>query len=173
MLCFHGMTESAFKQFTGANPDAFVISPWSCSDGDNMTYVHTLEFSQTEIGDNSEHAIEHAIQQAKGSGIIQAAINDDSKVYVIEVELPDDVLEVDYSCENMEHCRCLRSDLFNEYAKTAKIHEFEVNKFFHVFRLAGFINHKQFNWSMLDEDIYQAAKAVASVDCSAIYDNLY
>jgi hypothetical protein len=173
MLCFHGMTESAFKQFQGFDLDKNVISPWVCSDGDGMTYVHTLEFSETETGEDGEYAIDHAIQQAKESGIIQAAVNDDSIVYVLEVNIPNEILEVDFSCNNMEHCRCLPSEEFNQYAKNAKIHEFSINKFFHVFRLAGFVNHEQFNWCMLDDEIYQAAKVLSSADYSNIYDSLY
>jgi hypothetical protein len=171
------MTESAFKRFNGEQVN--VISTWVCSDGDGMTYLHTIEHSINELDctDESE-AIQFAIQQAKESAIIQAAIiqaaiNNDSIVYVLQIDLPDESLQIDRSCRNMEYCRCIDSDEFDALKDNAIIHRFEVNLYFHVFRLAGLIKNEQFNVYALDGGLIEACEIIAKTDCSAIYDSLY
>lgn len=173
MLCFHGMTQKAYYNlFNYANNN--VISPWVCSADDGMTYLHTIEFAMEETGECKEEDAKYfAIQQAKESAMIQAAINADSKVYVIEVDLPDEKLEIDYSCNNMEYCRRIDSEAFNKYSKDAIIYSFDVNPAFHGFILAGLVNNEQLNTSEIDPVLLKAAQIISKLDYSEIYDDIY
>lgn len=173
MKCFHGMTEKAFKQWIEGKCITNVISPWMCSEHDDMTYLHTIENSLSECDNDQDSAYCHAVQQAKESAIIQAAINSDSRVYVIEMDLPDDMLMVDNSCENMDFCRCIDSDVFDSYRNKAKIGMHSINPYFHVFRIAGLIRNVQFNKYRLDSELVEAAEIISKADYSAIHEFLY
>jgi hypothetical protein len=177
MLCFHGMTEKAFKQWLNKeNKDSLinVASPWTCSDSDGFTYLHTIEHAFNECStEDTDEAISFAIQQAKESAIIQAAINDDSTVFVFQLEIPDEHLIIDNSCENMDYCRCIDSNLFNKFAESATIQSFSVKRALHVFRIAGLINNPQFNKHAIDPDTIKAAEIVAQCDYSRIIDELF
>ena len=171
MLCFHGMTESAFKYWIQGK-ESYAISPWIVSDNDGCTYLHTIEHALEETGD-SEYAKDFAIRQAKESAIIQAAMNNDNGVFVIEIEVPDSMLNIDYSCDNMQHCRYITESEFNALRDKARIHSFSVNSYLHIFRIAGLLNNRHFNKYALDEEIVEAAQIVSNTDFSDIYDSLF
>jgi hypothetical protein len=175
MRCFHGMTEKAYKQWaTTDSKPTNVISPWTVSDNDGFTYLHTIDHAMIECStDDIDEAKHFAISQAKESAFIQAAVNNDNCVYVIEMELPDELLETDVSCENMDFCKCIDSGTFNRYKEKAIIHCFPVNPMLHIFRIAGLINNNYFNKYELPDEIVEAAKIVSKVDCSSIYEHLY
>ncbi len=177
MLCFHGMTEKAFKQWLNKeNKETLinVVSPWDCSESDGLTYLYTIEHAINECRtDDTDEAISFAISQAKESAVIQAAINDDSTVYVFQLEIPDEHLLIDESCENMDYCRCIDSELFNTYAQSATIQSFSVNRTLHVFRIAGLINNSHFNKHAIAPELMKAAEIVAQCDYSAIHEELF
>lgn len=174
MRVFHGMTEKAFKAYLSGSDESGIIGPWTCSDNDGNAYLYPIEHGFNECStDCEDEAANFCIQAAKESATIQAAINDDGKVFVFDMTIPDELLEVDYSCENMQFCRFTSIEVFREYAKNAHIHNFSINRALHIFRVAGLIHNCEFNSASIDPELYEAAKLVSKIDCSQIYDSLY
>lgn len=174
MRVFHGMTEKAFKAYLSGSDESGIVGPWSCSDNDGNAYLYPIDFGFSECStDDEEEAANFCIQSAKESATIQAAVNDDNKVFVFDLTIPDELLEVDNSCECMQYCRFVPIDVFREYAKNAYIHNFSINRALHIFRVAGLINNHNFNTASIDPELYFAAKTVSNVDFSLIYDSLY
>lgn len=168
------MTEKAFKAYLSGSDESGIIGPWNCSDNDGNAYLYPIEHGFNECStDSEEEAANFCIQAAKESATIQAAINDDNRVFVFDLTIPDELLEVDYSCENMQFCRFVPIEVFREHAKNAHIRNFSINRALHVFRIAGLIRNYEFNSAAIDPDLYEAAKIVSNVDFSAIYDSLY
>lgn len=169
-LVFHGITDKAFKQF---GDKSGIISPWVCSDNDGCMYFHTGESIQSEYDcDDENEIIHHGIQLAGESAAIQSAINDDCIFHVIIADIPEEYLNVDYSCENMEHCRFISIDQFKqEWIK--EIRHFEINRYLHAFRIAGLLNNTQFNKHGIDDYLLKTAEIIANTDYSSIYDELY
>lgn len=174
MRVFHGMTEKAFKAYLSGSDTSGIIGPWTCSDNDGNTYLYPIEHGYSECGtDDEEEAANFCIQQAKESAMIQAACNDDNRVFVFDLNIPDELLQIDKSCENMQFCRFVSVAQFREYAKDAAIHNFSVNRALHVFRIAGLLWNYEFNESGINPELLEAAKIVSNVDYSRIQDYLY
>lgn len=170
-IVFHGITDKAYRQF---GDKSGIISPWVCSDNDGCMYFHTAEFIQSEYDcDDMEEIINQGVQLASESAAIQSSINDDCTFHVIIADVPEEYLNVDYSCENMEHCRFVWIDQFRqEWIK--EIRHFEISRYLHVFRIAGLLNNNQFNKYGIDNYLLKTAEIIAKTDYySAVCDELY
>lgn len=112
MRAFHGTTYENFINLIkgGDKPSG----AWSVSDKDGMFYVYPLDKLLTEflgcddLKDVSEEDWEQAISQglynALASGCFTAAMAmKTQKIVVLELDIPDEDLDDDFSCENMAH----------------------------------------------------------------------
>lgn len=168
------MTKKAFLNLKHGENN-IVVSPWICSKNDNNTYLHTYEFAKNETLDNDE-AFHFGIQQAKESAIIQSVINGDDVVYVIQIEVPDHELEIDYSCSNMEHCRYISCERFNELfhnSENVSVCEFPFNQAFAAFVIASIVDFEQFNRHDVTPSLLSVANIIKKVDYSSIWDEIY
>lgn len=171
MLCFHGITAKAYEQYKLRQGKSGVVSPWVCSDNDGYTYVWPLS-TCCEGVDDPEEARHIGIRLARECALTQASVNNDEKVYVIVVDIPEDVLDVDYSCENMENARYIPENAFYNY-NPVEILEFDCPIYWHPFIISGVFDNYQFNKSAINEDLLQFAKVCKGGENSALYDIIY
>lgn len=105
-IIYHGTSEESYKSIleNGFNPiDADVLT-WNCSDSDYVYFYNPLdllEHGETDEEENAEQmAIERAFENAKISAAVQKSRGD--SVYVLAVEIDQELIEEDDSCQNME-----------------------------------------------------------------------
>jgi hypothetical protein len=172
-IFFHGITGKAFEafmhgDFSGEKKNE-IVSPWVCSESDGFTYLHSLEHSIEEYDD--DYAEYSAIQSAFESAVIQSAMNADNCAYVIQFDFDPDSVEVDYSCENMEHCRRIESSRIKP-ENIVKVYKMELNPEFHLFRLLPVFGNTYFNTYALTPEKKQALKTLSRVDCYSVCEQL-
>ncbi len=100
MKCFHGTTQENFVNLLsgGEKPSG----AWNCSDSDGCFYVYPVsKFYDVEDMD-AEQITEEGIRNALDSASITAAFQMKSqKIVILELDIPEDELQDDWSCENM------------------------------------------------------------------------
>lgn len=171
---FHGITGKAFEafmqgDFSGQKKNE-VISPWVCSDSDGFTYLHSLEYFENEYED--DYAENAAIQDAFSSAVLQSAMNSDNCAYVIQFNFDPEEVEVDYSCENMEHCRRIECDKIKR-ENIVKVYKLDLNPEFHLFRLLPIFENTYFNKHALTLEKIKALKALSKLDCFSVCEMLF
>lgn len=112
----HGTTSKGFKAIINGEGKAGLHNPWSVSDNDGMMYFFDAEQILSECGfDEESEAIAQGVNQAFEQARLQWACRGEAGDIVVMVcDVPDDIVEVDTSCPNMEHCRMIPCGSFNE-----------------------------------------------------------
>lgn len=100
MKCFHGTTQENFVNLL--NDGDKPTGAWNCSDSDGCFYVYPVsKFYDVESLD-VEQITEEGIRNALDSASITAAFQMKSqKIVILELDIPEDELQDDWSCENM------------------------------------------------------------------------
>ena len=111
----HGTTAEGFKAIMSKAGKCGLGSPWTVSDNDGMMYFYDAVQVGEEWGcDSDDEAIERAAMQAAEQAELQYACQGKAgDIIVLVCNVPDDIVEVDTSCENMEHCRMIPCDSFD------------------------------------------------------------
>lgn len=158
---FHGMTRQAFESFK-LGQGKVGISPWTCSDNDGMTYLYSMQKLANEYAnDDPDYLIEIGIQLAYESASIQAAINSQSEIIILCLNLENETIDSDYSCENMDHIAdCINSHVLN-ISHVVKAYSIKYNQFLAAFTIAGLLNNQYFNAGYIDPMLYIAAKQIS------------
>ncbi len=160
MKCFHGTTKKGLKSIlanVGTKPNA----PWVCSEDDGSTYV----WPQNKLEDSydfeeHEQFVCHAFESAE----IQAVIADEQEVFVLELEIPDHLLEDDYSCDNMAEVASLIEMSDFETNMIVSVYKKTLNKWNAPFVIANLLGNEQFNTFCIDENLLEAAEAIQSAE---------
>lgn len=160
MKCFHGTTKkglNAILNSEGYKPN----SPWTVSDNDGAMYLwpENKLIEQYEFEDTFQ-MINHAFESAE----IQAVIEDTTEVFVLELEIPDELLQDDYSCENMaDVASFIETGQFNSNM-VVKVYTCKLNKWNAPFIAAGLLSNPNFNQWCLDEDLLSLAETLQQSD---------
>lgn len=160
----HGMTESAFNAWRKQTPknESGVISPWTCSDGDGFTYLWDIQKLINSGETEEEYSIDHAESRAYESALIQCAVNEEEKVYILFLDLSNcESIENDDSCENMPDASRIPEDELT-IDKIVYIREYKVNKWFSPWIIAGLLQNPQFNQWQISEELLQIAQICAN-----------
>lgn len=169
MKVVHGTTKEgldAIKNKTGK-----ISGLWECSTTDSYTYVWPFDKVAKEYDcDNENETRERAIQLAFESAQVQAVNSDFDKIYVLELEIPDELLENDESCENMQMASCFDSVCWDDVT-IINIYENDFNMFYKPFIVCNLLNNDYFTWYDLDEKLVILAKALQGKDI--FIDELY
>lgn len=152
---WHGMTETAFVKWQNGFDKSTQASPWTVSNNDGYTYLHSVEkYIENEGMDSADDVICRAYRSA----LIQGCFTLDKYVYVVGFDFSNKEFEQylchDYSCENMDHIAdCIPERFFNsQYIK--RIIKVKVNPFIYPFIANGLQeNNDMFNYDDLSEDI--------------------
>lgn len=137
---FHGTTKQNFDLIlqNGFRPECMV---WNCSD-DSVTYFHDLSKSE-EPEEEIECQRQRMITDAFSSAQIAAAVQgfSGSELIVLEVEIEDNYVNDDFSCENMAYrASCVNNEDLNEFGKIVSIHtRNNYNPSLRFFYIAGLV----------------------------------
>lgn len=160
MKCFHGTTKkglNAILNSDGYKPN----SPWTVSDNDGAMYV----WPENKLIDQYEfEEIDQMICHAFESAEIQAVVEDSTEVFVVELEIPDEMLEDDFSCENMaDVASFIDMDSFSK-EMIINVYKATLNKWNAPFVVANLLSNPNFNQWSLDEDLLSLAESLQNTD---------
>ncbi len=169
MICFHGTTQQGLKNILLGENEKHV-SPWVVSDNDGAMYLYPLDklVSSHEI-DCSEEAFQMGVITSLESAIIQTCMNNETVIYSLVLNIPDELLVDDYSCENMA-----------DIASYIECNEFDPSMIIGVYKetlsiwdkpsiLSNVRGLAYFNTSEVDEHLLNLAESLADAD---IYNEL-
>lgn len=123
MKCFHGTTQENFVNLLngGDKPSG----AWNCSDMDGCFYVYPVsKFYDIEEMDD-EQITDEGIKNALDSASITAAYQMKSqKIIILELDIPDEELQDDWSCENMSDVASFTEYFDKEWIKKVYVTDF-------------------------------------------------
>lgn len=123
MKCFHGTTQENFANLLsgGEKPSG----AWNCSDSDGCFYVYPESKLDDVENLDAEQITDEGIRNALDSASITAAFQMKSqKIVILELDIPEDELQDDWSCENMSNVAS-----FTEYFDKAWIKKIYTTEF--------------------------------------------
>jgi|TARA_A100001391_G_C5029018_1_gene267842 hypothetical protein len=160
MKCFHGTTKkglNAILNSDGYKPN----SPWTVSDNDGAMYVWPEnKLAEQYDFEDIEQMIYHAFESAE----IQAVVEDSTEIFVLEMEIPDQILEDDHSCDNMANIASFIN--MNDFSKNmiVNIYKTTLNKWNAPFIVANLLSNPNFNQWCLEEDLLSLAETLQNSD---------
>lgn len=152
----HGTTLEGFKAIMAGNGKADLPAPWTVSDNDGAMYFYDAAAVAGDYGCD-EFDASYARNASYENATLQVAMTAKSGlVVVLTCDIPDDILEVDYSCDNMEHARSIGCDEFKLEYITA-IHICEIDQWSIPFLIQGVIDNPMFNVGELPPKLLKLA----------------
>lgn len=160
MKVVHGTTKAGYNAII--NRTGKESGPWYCSDCDGFTYVYPFDKVEKEWGtEGDEETEQRALQLSFESAQIQTVHNTETTLIALIIEVPDHLLDEDFSCENMESI----ASCFNiaEWDKVTilDVYECETNIYHKPFVLAGLLGMEQFNDEGIEPVLYKTAQVIA------------
>ena len=132
-------------------------SPWSVSDNDGLMYV----WPEDKLINGYDYEEEsHFIYQAFESAQIQALVTQEEMLYCVVLEIEDEILQDDYSCENMNS---IASTIYMSEFDTGmivKVYKCKQNKWYFPIILKGLLKNEYFNKYSIEESLLQIAEAL-------------
>ena len=167
MICFHGTTSKGLQAILSG--DNFKPnSPWTVSDNDGSMYLWPAEkiaasFDQCTV-EEMEIIQDNGITQAFESAQVQAITSEDFDLYVLELVIDTDLLQDDFSCENMSDAASfIDCDQFNK-DMIKKVYHFKMNKWYAPILAASFLGNQYFNKWGLAPELLEIAEALEGGD---------
>jgi len=154
MKCFHGTTLRGLEAIKNKSENK-PTNPWCCSDNDGAMYFWPLNKLD-------EEDVNMGIQQAFESAQVQGAMAEDFELYVLEVEVPDELLEDDYSAENMETVASYIDISAFDYKMVVKVYKVKMNPWLAPIVIAALLNNHHFNKDAVGESLMAVAEALPS-----------
>lgn len=167
MKCFHGTTQENFINLIngGDKPSG----AWNCSDMDGCFYVYPANKIYDYDSLDDDEITNEGLRNALDSATITAAFQmKTQKIVILELDIPEDELQDDWSCENM-------SDIasFTEYFDKSWIKKIYITEFNAMYSPFFVPNLKNPNLSYVDEKLREVASFIQnSDDSSIIYCNM-
>ena len=161
MKCYHGTTKKGLAAIlSGENHKP--TSPWNCSDQDGVMYFWPLDKTiESEGCEDESEGCERAIGKAFEAAQVQAALTGESEMYVIVVDIDDDLLQDDNSAPNMaDVASCIDMVDFDSSAVT-DTHTCTFNKWHAPFVIKGLMQNPHFNTYAVDEDLLRVAEQLS------------
>lgn len=119
------------------------LSSWNVSNYDNLVYFWNVEKIMETEDLEKEEAIEQARRQAIWSGLTNVANFGSDYLVILELNLPENLIEDDDSCKNMEQASCIHiNDFDNNFIWNAE--KAEVSMMLYPFILAGVTKNEYF-----------------------------
>lgn len=167
MKCFHGTTQENFLNMMngGDKPSG----AWNCSDSDGCFYVYPVsKFYDLDSMDDEEITNE-GLRNALDSATITAAFQMKTQnIVILELDIPEDELQDDWSCENMSDVASFTEHFDKSWIK--KVYTTEFNAMYSPFFVP---NLKNRNLGYIDEKLSEVATFIQnSDDSSIIYCNM-
>ncbi|ATE86143.1 hypothetical protein Sf16_gp3 [Shigella phage Sf16] len=168
MKCFHGTTQENFVNLINGGDKPSGV--WNCSDMDGCFYVYPVsKFYDVENLDD-EQIIDEGIKNALDSASITAAYQMKSqKLVILELDIPEDDLQDDWSCENMSDVASFTEYFDKEWIK--KVYTTEFNAMYAPFFVPN-LNNRDLGY-IPDELRNIAAIVQRSDEMSNVYCDIF
>lgn len=161
MLVFHGTTKKGLKSIlnnSGIKPN----SPWTCSDQDGLMYVYPLNkivdahcLEEEEKEDQINEGIRNAFESANIQAAIEAKAN---TLYVLVMEVDENLLEDDYSCDNMaDIASCMNMIDFNS-TSIVSVYECQYNIWKTPFVISSLLGNELFNVFSIEDELLKISQ---------------
>ncbi len=180
MRVFHGTSLEFAKTMinNNFNPEDKESYTWSCSD-DYDLYVYPIDKIKKEIGDDEDESDDNAfyesIRRAFESARITAACHDSkySELVVIELDIPDELLEDDWSCENMSDVASSvhLSQIDVSMVKSIHVDHKAYSSMLRAPILIGVYKMNYFNTEKLTDNELEILDKMSGVDFSFLHDD--
>ena len=109
---FHGTSADNLNSILENGLSASEIKLWNCSqDAVYLWEVERVAESNGHEEEEEEYKIQMAFKNAAESGQLACAASKDCRVVVLRIELDDQEVEIDNSCENMDYANCIYRDV--------------------------------------------------------------
>lgn len=156
MILYHGTTLSGLKAILSGNPTK-VCRPWRVKT-DNHMYFYGAD--RPEAWEDRYPPIDNPIDAAFTSAKIQSCYTNDNDVFVIECEVPDELVEDDMSVAVAEtlYYQVLLSNFKPEFIK--RTYHKHVNPYTKPEIVMGFYENGCANLSELPEDLLSYVEQV-------------
>ncbi|AUV62867.1 hypothetical protein FDI99_gp031 [Shigella phage Sf14] len=168
MKCFHGTTQENFVNLINGGDKPSGV--WNCSDMDGCFYVYPVsKFYDVENLDD-EQIIDEGIKNALDSASITAAYQMKSqKLVILELDIPEDDLQDDWSCENMSDVASFTEYFDKEWIK--KVYTTEFNAMYAPFFVPNLNNR---NLGYIPDELRNIAAIVQRSDeMSNVYCDIF
>lgn len=157
MICYHGTTKNGLRAIldnVGYKP----TGPWSCSDNDGAMYLWPTNklVEQYDFEDDSQ-MICHAFESAE----IQAVVADETEIFVVVLDVPDQYLEDDYSCENMYNVASYIPISRFSKSMIQSVYKAQLNKWNAPFVISGLLRMELFNKYSISEGLLAVAEVIS------------
>lgn len=162
MKCFHGTTQENFVNLIngGDKPSG----AWNCSDSDGCFYVYPVNKFYDLDSMNAEEITNEGLRNALDSATITAAFQMKTQnIVILELEIPEDELQDDWSCENMSDVASFTESFDKSWIK--KVYTTEFNAMYSPFFVP---NLKNPNLGYIDEKLEEVASFIQNADDSSI-----
>lgn len=139
---FHGTTYQNYLSIIENGFDKQIsTATWDVSD-DSMIYLWDL--SKCEEYDTEEENRNFLIRSAIESAQITAAVNNetDNRLVVLEMEIDDELLEDDWSCENMSYSSCVHESDIDSNNISTVYDSYNYNPSWRLFYLQGLTKNR-------------------------------
>lgn len=172
MKLYHGTTAKGYNNIIN-NTQCKPVNPWYCSEDDDLMYFWSYDEITAEYNYNNEidHESTHetCLQYGFEAGQVQALMTDDTELYVIEVDVPDELVMLDESCDNMQYARCINISDFNiNYIKKTFVCNFNI--WHKPFILASVMQNPNFNNYNIDSALLEVADSVQNTHIDAVHE---
>ncbi|ELT8207017.1 hypothetical protein R9D86_000397 [Escherichia coli] len=168
MKCFHGTTQENFVNLINGGDKPSGV--WNCSDMDGCFYVYPVnKFYDVENLDD-EQITDEGIRNALDSASITAAYQMKSqKLVILELDIPEDDLQDDWSCENMSDVASFTEYFDKEWIK--KVYTTEFNAMYAPFFVPNLNNR---NLGYIPDELRNIAAIVQRSDeMSNVYCDIF
>jgi hypothetical protein len=115
MLCFHGTTMESLVKILNGEEKSSSLSTWSLSGHDGLLYMIA--------NCDDYYSVEECKIEAYVRGMLSAAIQGSSDVVSIELDIPENKLNRDFSSGDSDRNRTIKSININQYITNIYIDE--------------------------------------------------
>lgn len=168
----HGTTLEGFKAIMAGIGKHDQPNPWTVSDNDGQMYFYDSVAVAEDYGrDEDDLCHGDAVNSSFENARLQIAFTGKSDTAVVIVcEVPEHLIELDSSCENMPHSRSIQCGDFSPewitHIYTCGVDIWEI-----PYILACVVQNHLFNWGDVEEKLVKLANVLANSDDG--FDDLY
>lgn len=156
------MTRTAFEAFKAGQGKRDMVAPWSVSDNDGMMYFYSALKVSQEYGDmpESEYTESMGISRAYESASIQAALQGETEIIVLCMDLSEVEYSDDNSCENMAYIADCAACEDVSTAQIVKAYSLPYSQYLTPFTIAGLLDNEYFNLHDIDPVLINIARQI-------------
>jgi hypothetical protein len=163
-LFTHGTTFEGLKAILSGAGKSELANPWTVCDNDGQMYFYAVDKALDEW-DTVEDALASCQRASMENARMQAAFTGKpTDVYVLTCEIDSDLLDDDYSCENMGGVASQMACHDFDIGSIISVHKLELSIWDYPTILACLTENELFNWNEVDSRLVELAKNISDFD---------